>query len=100
MLNINFAILLINVVKMVGKSDDQKDEIRAYINARSKLGCSSKQLMTKLSTANGPCCVSYDTIRRLKNTFESGLESTKNAPKSERPKFAFHKEIVSKKGYH
>ena len=44
---------LTTVVKMVGKSVDKKDEIRGYIKARSKLGCSLKQLMTELSTAYG-----------------------------------------------
>ena len=38
----------------------------------------------------------YDTVRRWKNNFESGVESIKNAPKSGRPKFASSKEIVSK----
>ena len=82
---------------MVGKSDDQKDEIRAYIKARSKLGCSLKQLMIELSTTYGPSCVSYDTGRRWKNKFESGVESIKNAPKSGMSKFASRREIVSKK---
>ena len=40
--------------------------------------------------------MSYDTIRRWKNKFESGVESIKNAPKLGRPKFASRKEIVSK----
>ena len=68
-------------VKMVGRSVDKKDEIRTYIKARSKLG---------------PSCVSYDTVRRWKKKFESGVESIKNAPKSGRPKSASRKEIVSK----
>ena len=42
---------------MVGRNVDKKDEIRAYIKARSKLGCSLKQLMTELSTNNGHLCV-------------------------------------------
>ena len=63
------------VVKMVGRSVDQKDEIRAYIKARSKLSCSLKQLLTELSTAYGPSFVSYDTVKRWKNKFESGVES-------------------------
>jgi hypothetical protein len=43
---------------MVGRSVDKKYEIRAYIKARSKLGCSLKQLMTELSTAYGlPVCL-------------------------------------------
>ena len=67
---------------MVGRSVDKKDEIRAYIKARSKLGCSLKKLMTEISTAFGPSCVSYDTVRRWKKKFESGVESIKNAPKS------------------
>ena len=54
-----------------------------------------KQLMTELSSAYGPSCVSYVTVRRLKNKFESGVESIKNAPKSGRTKFASRKEIVS-----
>ena len=73
---------------MVGRSVDQKDEIQAYIKAHSKLGCSLKQLMTELSTTLGPSCVSYDTVRRWKNKFESGVESIKNALKSGRPKYA------------
>ena len=77
---------------MVGRSVDKKDEIRTYIKARSKLGCSLKKLMTEISTAFGPSCVSFDTVRR----FESGVESIKNAPKSGRPKSASRKEIVSK----
>ena len=81
---------------MVGRSVDKKDEIRAYIKARSKLGCSLKKLMTEISTAFGPSCVSYDTVWRWKKKFESGVESIKNAPKSGRPKSASRKEIVSK----
>ena len=81
---------------MVGRSVDKKDEIRAYIKARSKLGCSLKKLMTEISTAFGPSCVSYDTVRRWKKKFESDVESIKNAPKSGRPKSAYHKETVSK----
>ena len=81
---------------MVGRSVDKKDEIRAYSKARSKLGCSLKKLMTEISTAFGPSCVSYDTVRRWKKKFESGVESIKNASKSGRPKSASRKEIVSK----
>ena len=81
---------------MVGRSVDKKDEIRAYIKARSKLGCSLKKLMTEISAAFGPSCVSYDTVWRWKKKFESGVESIKNAPKSGRPKSASHKEIISK----
>ena len=77
---------------MVGRSIDKRDEIWAYIKARSKLGCSLKKLMTEISTAFGPSCVSYDTVQRWKKKFESN----KNAPKSGRPKSASRKEIVSK----
>ena len=80
---------------MVGRRVDQKDEIQAYTKARSKLGCSLKQLITELSSAYGPSCVSYDTVRRWKNKFESGVESIKNAPKLGRPKSASRKEIIS-----
>jgi histone-lysine N-methyltransferase SETMAR len=52
--------------------------------------------MTELSTAYGPSCVSYDTVRRWKNKFESSVECNKNAPKSDMPKSAFCNEIVSK----
>ena len=86
---------LTTAVKMVDRSVNKKDEIRAYIKARSKLGCSLKKLMTEISTF-GPSCVSYDTVRRWKKKFESGVESIKNAPKSGRPKSASRKEIVSK----
>ena len=87
---------LTTAVKMVGRSVDNKDEIQAYIQARSKLGCSLKQLMTEISTAYGPSCVSYDTVLQWKKEFESGVESIKNAPKSGRPKSASCIEIVSK----
>ena len=59
-------------------------------------GCSLKQLMTELSTAYGPSCVSYDTVRQWRKKSESGVESIKNAPKSCRPKSVSRKEIVSK----
>ena len=81
---------------MVGRSINKKDEILAYIKARSKLGCSLKKLMIEISTAFGPSCVSYDTVRWWKKKFESGVESIKNAPKSGRPKSASRKEIISK----
>ena len=81
---------------MVGRSVDKKGEIRAYIQARSELGCSLRQLITEISTAYGPSCVSYDTVRRWKKKFEFGVESIKNAPKSGRPKSASRIEIVSK----
>ena len=87
---------LTTAVEMVGRSADKKDDIRAYIQARSKLGCSLKQLMTEISTAYGPSCVSYDTAWWWKKKFESGVESIKNAPKSGRPKSASRIEIVSK----
>ena len=70
---------LTTAVKMVGRSVDKKDEIRAYIKARSKLGCSLKTLMTEISTAFRPSCVSYNTVGRWKKKFESGVESIKNA---------------------
>ena len=68
---------LTTAVKMIGRSVDKKDEIRAYIQARSKLGCSLKQLLTEISIAYRPSCVSYDTVRRWKKKFESGVESIK-----------------------
>ena len=68
---------LITAVKMIGRSVNKKDEIRAYIQARSKLGCSFKQLLTEISIADRPSCVSYDTARRWKKKFESGVESIK-----------------------
>ena len=70
---------LTTAVKMVGTSVVKKDEIRAYIKARSKLGFSLKKLMTEISTAFGPSCVSYDTVRRWKKKFESGIESIKKS---------------------
>ena len=81
---------------MVGRSVDTKDVLGAYIQARSKLSCSLKQLMSGISTAYRPSCVSYDTVRQWKKKFESGVESIKNAPKSGGPKSASRIEIVSK----
>ena len=62
---------------MVGRSVDQEDEIWAYIKALSKLSCSLKQVMTELSTAYGPSCESYDTVRHWINKFRSGVTSIK-----------------------
>ena len=49
MSDIKFAILIHAVIdqcsKMVGRSVNQKDEIRDNIKARSKLDCSLKQLI-------------------------------------------------------
>ena len=70
--------------------------IRAYIQARSKLGCSLKQLMTEISSAYGSSCMSYEPVQWWKKKFESSVEAIKNAPKSGRPKSASRKEIVSK----
>ena len=81
---------------MVARSIYQKYEIQAYIKAHLKIGYSLKQLLTELSTVYGPSCVSYDTVRRWKKKFESGVESIKNALKSDRPKSASRKEIISK----
>ena len=69
---------------MVGRSVDKKDEIQAYIQARSKLGCSLRQLMTEIFTAYEPSCMSNDTNRQWKKKFVSGVESIENAPKSGR----------------
>jgi histone-lysine N-methyltransferase SETMAR len=52
--------------------------------------------MTELSTAYGPSCVSYDTVRRWKKKCVSGVECIKNAPKTGRTKPASRNEIVSK----
>ena len=52
--------------------------------------------MTEISTAYGPSCVSYDTVRWWKKKIKSGVESIKNAPKPGKPKYASRKEIVSK----
>ena len=60
---------LTTVIKIVGtcRRVNQKDEIRGYIKACSKLVCSLKQLMIELCTTYEPSCVSYDTVRRWKN---------------------------------
>ena len=74
---------LTTAIKMVGRSVDKKNGklkyVTAYIQARSKLGCSLRQLMTEISTAYGPSCVSYDTVRWWKKKFESGVESSKKS---------------------
>ena len=70
---------LTTAVKMVGRSFEKKDEIRAYTQARSKLGGSLRQLMTEISTAYGRSCASYDTVRWWIKKFESDVEFIKNA---------------------
>ena len=83
-------------VKMVGKSVEKKEEIRAYIKARSLLGCSLKQIVSEIQSVYGSNSMSYDTIRRWKKKFDAGLESVENAPKPGRPRRATAKENVSK----
>ena len=61
---------LTTVVKIVGRSVKQKDQIQAYIKARSKLGCSLTQRMIELSTAYGLSCVSYE-VAAGKNVIKS-----------------------------
>ena len=81
---------------MVGKTITKKEEIRAYIKARSKIGCSLKQIFTEISVVHGSTNVSYSMDFRWKKKFDSEFESIENAPKSRRPKFASRDEIVSK----
>jgi histone-lysine N-methyltransferase SETMAR len=77
------------------EASTKKYEIRAYIKALSKLGCSLKQLMIELSSAYGPSCVSYDTVRRWKKNLSLLLSASK-MHQSGRPKSASRNKIVSK----
>ena len=78
---------------MVGRSVDQKDEIKRSLKTWLFFEAADNYTFYYIRTL---CCVSYYTVRRWKIKFESGVESTKNAPKSGRPKFASHKVIVFK----
>ena len=51
------------IVKMNGKSA-VKEEIRAYIIARSTKGSSLKQMFAEISVVYGSTNASYDTVRR------------------------------------
>ena len=75
---------------MVGRNVDKKDEIRVYIQARSKFGCSLKQVITEISTLMDLLVCLLTQFEGWKEIFESGVESIKIAAKSGRPK------IVSK----
>ena len=55
---------------MVGKSVAKKEEIRAYIKARSKIGCSLKQIFVEISVVNRSTNVFYDTVGRWKKKFD------------------------------
>lgn len=59
---------------MVGKRVDNIEEIRAYINVRSKLGY-AKQIYTETEHVFGCYKVSYTTVLRWKKKFASGVES-------------------------
>ena len=76
-MQLEYTQSLTTAVKMVGRSDDKKNEIRAYVQARLQPGCSLKRLMTEVSTAYGTSCVSYDTVQWWKKKFESGVEYIK-----------------------
>ena len=54
---------LTSAVKMVGKSVAKKEEIRANIKARSKIGCSLKQIFVEISVVYESSNVFYDTVR-------------------------------------
>jgi hypothetical protein len=47
----------------------------AYIKARALLGCSSKDIFNEIKVVYGVTSLSYDTVRRRKNKFKSGLQS-------------------------
>ena len=51
---------------MVGKTVAKKEEMRAYMKARSKISYSPKQLFAETSVVYGSTNVSYDTVRRWK----------------------------------
>ena len=87
---------LTTVVQMVGKSVAKREEMRTYIIKTRSEGCSLKLIFAEISVVYGSTNVSYDTVRRWKRKFDSGLESIKIAPKSGRQKPASCDEIVSK----
>ena len=80
---------------MVGKSVAKNEEIRAYIKARSWIGCSLKQIFAKISVDYRSTDVSYDAVCRWKKKIDSWSASIENAPKSGRPTSASCDEIVS-----
>ena len=47
---------------MVGKSVAKKEEIRAYIKACYKIGCSLKQIFAEISVDYGSTNVSYNIV--------------------------------------
>ena len=61
------------VVEIVGKSV-AKEDIRAYLKAHSKIGCSWKQIFAEISYVYGSTNVSFDTVSRWKKIFDFGLE--------------------------
>ena len=79
---------------MVSRSVNKKYGLRSKL--AQNLVVLLKQLMTELSTAYGPSCVSYDSVRRWKKKFESGVESNKKCTEIRLAKSESRKEIVSK----
>ena len=81
---------------MVGRSVNKKDEIWAYIKARSKLGCSLKKLITEISTAFGP---SLSTKKVLYAIFFSGEGVAIKVPvkKGKSITGKYYKDVVLKK---
>ena len=60
------------VVKMIGKSVEKKEEIRAYIRARSKIGCSLKQIFAEMSVVYG-CLMTRFVDGKINLILDSGL---------------------------
>ena len=53
---------LTTVVKKVGKSVAEEEEIWAFMKARSKIGCSLKNIFAEISVVYGSTNVSYDIV--------------------------------------
>ena len=84
------------VVKMVGKNVAKKEEMWTYIKARSKIGCSLKQIFAEISVYVSTN-VSYDMVLRWKKKFDSWLRLIKNAPKYKGPKSTYCVKLYQKK---
>ena len=62
---------------MVGKPVENIEEIRAYINVRTKLSYSVKQIFTELGEVNRFHNLSYGTVSRWRRKFHTGTASVK-----------------------
>ena len=83
-------------LKMIRKRTEHAADIRGYIKAHFQLGLSVKSIHDEICVVYADKQMSFSTVYRRFTKFNSGQESVKDAPYSERPRFAVTKYKIYK----